>query len=65
VRTADATSAAHDGCRGALAEKTGSERTPAVYIRGQLVSGESLSRASKSGELSHWAEPAQPGAGGG
>ena len=41
---------------GALAERTGSEKTPAVYIRGQLVSGLEVKRASKSGELAHWTD---------
>ena len=42
--------------RGALAEKTGSEKTPAVYIRGKLVSTFDVKQASLSGELTHWSD---------
>ena len=41
----------------ALHERTGSSKTPAVYIRGHLVGGSSdVGRAYKSGELKHWTE---------
>ena len=39
----------------ALASKTGSGKTPAVYIRGHLISDSDVSHAYKTGELSHWA----------
>ena len=44
-----------EALRGALAEKNGNEKVPAVYIRGQLVGGYDIGRAYKSGELAHWA----------
>jgi len=48
--------------RDALAERTGNEKTPAVYIRGRLVSGADLKQASQSGELSHWTDDESDGA---
>lgn len=46
-----------DALKAALAERTGSSKTPTVYIRGHLVGGTSdVSRAYKSGELSHWTD---------
>ena len=43
-----------EALRGALAEQSGSDKTPAVYIRGQLVGGYDVGKAYKTGELSHW-----------
>ena len=43
-----------DALKGALHERTGSDKTPAVYIRGQLVGGYDIGKAHKTGELIHW-----------
>lgn len=40
-----------------LAHNGGSDKMPAVYIRGQLIGGYDLGKAYKSGELEHWALP--------
>ena len=38
----------------AVAERTGSSKTPAVYIQGQLVGQPSVISALNTGELKHW-----------
>ena len=43
-----------EALKGALAEKNGNEKMPAVFIRGQLIGGYDIGRAYKSGELTHW-----------
>ena len=45
-----------DALRGALSEMAGSDKTPKVYIRGQLVGGYDIGQAYKSGELIHWTQ---------
>ena len=45
-----------DSLKKVLAERTGSGRTPAVYVRGQHISECNLKTASKTGELEHWDE---------
>jgi glutaredoxin len=41
----------------ALAERTGSSKTPSIFIRGQLVGGAKLIKSAfDSGELKHWTE---------
>ena len=43
-----------DALRGALSDMAGSDKTPAVYIRGELVKGYDVKAAYKTGELTHW-----------
>lgn len=43
-----------DSLKKALAERTGSSKMPAIYIRGQLVGDGEVKTAFKSGELEHW-----------
>ena len=50
-----------EALRLALAEKCECKHpTPSVYIRGQLISGWDLNRASKTGELVHWTHAPDP-----
>ena len=44
-----------EALKSALAERTGSSKTPSIFIRGQLVGGAKLIKnAFESGELRHW-----------